>query len=80
MTMVSPRIIKEKNSGGPNRRARLATTGAITDRPTMARVPAMKDPMAAIPRAGPALPCLGHLIAVETGGHAGGFTGDIDQD
>jgi hypothetical protein len=48
--------IREEYSGGPNRKASLASGGAAILRPTMLNVPAMKDPKAAIPRAGPALP------------------------
>jgi hypothetical protein len=49
---------REKNSGGPKRRARLANVGAKSISPITPIVPAMKDPKAAMPRAGPALPCL----------------------
>ena len=40
----------------------------------------MKDPIAAIPRAGPARPLPGHLVAVKAGDHGSRFTGNIDQD
>src|SRR3989338_8188883 len=55
--MVKPNTIKEKYSGGPNRRARLAKTGERKVRATMLKVPAIKEANAAIPRAGPARPC-----------------------
>jgi len=43
---------------GPNRRAALARKLATNIRPMMLSVPAMKEPHAAIPKAGPARPCL----------------------
>ncbi len=49
--------ISEKNSGGPNFKANFANGGEATINPNTPRVPAMKDPKAEIPRAGPALPC-----------------------
>ena len=57
MRMVRPRIMREKYSGAPNFRATATRGGARTCRTTMPTVPAMKDPKAAIPRAGPARPC-----------------------
>jgi hypothetical protein len=43
-------------SGGPKSRANSATRGATRLRAMMARVPPTKEPMAAMPRAVPALP------------------------
>ena len=54
--MVTPRTIREKYSGGPNRMAIVASGGARNVRATTENVPAIKEPKAAIPRAGPALP------------------------
>ncbi len=45
-----------KYSGGPNARANLASGGATSMRPRTDMVPAINDPKAAIPRAGPARP------------------------
>jgi hypothetical protein len=44
-------------SGGPNRTAKFARGGASRDIPIIATVPPIKEPIAAIPRAAPALPC-----------------------
>ena len=54
---MSPRTMREKYSGGPNLSAALARGGARNVRPIKPSVPAMKDPKAEIPSAGPALPC-----------------------
>jgi len=48
---------REKYSGGPKRSAAEASVGAKSIRATIPNVPAIKDPKAAIPSAGPALPC-----------------------
>ena len=45
-----------KYSGGPKARANLARGGATSIRPMIEIVPAMKEPKAAMPRAGPARP------------------------
>jgi hypothetical protein len=45
-----------KYSGGPNLRAYLAIPGPISDIPMMPRVPAMKEPTAAIHKAWPPRP------------------------
>jgi|GEM_PF-5201520 len=58
MTMVRPSNMREKYSGGPKSRAMSARGGANSRRPNWENVPAMKDAMAAIPRAGPARPFL----------------------
>ncbi len=54
--MINPRSIKLKYSGGPNFRAISARGGARNINPIMETVPAIKDPKAAMPRAGPARP------------------------
>ena len=56
VSMMTPMIIREKYSGGPNCRATSARGGATSMRPTTLMVPPMKEPMAEMPRAGPALP------------------------
>jgi hypothetical protein len=53
---IIPTIIKAKNSGGPKRRAMPARRGPVNVRAMTAIVPAINEPKAAIPRAGPALP------------------------
>ena len=54
--MVSPSTIRLKYSAGPNFTATCASVGASSISPTTARVPAMNEPMAAMPSAGPARP------------------------
>src|SRR5512139_2647191 len=56
--MLNPRTIREKYSGGPNLRANLASVGARRINRTTLTVPAMNEPNAEIPSAGPALPFL----------------------
>ena len=51
-----PRSASENFSGGPKLSANSAIGGAKSVRPTTATDPAMKDPMAAMPSAGPARP------------------------
>ena len=58
VTSVNPMKVRAKYSGGPKDRATLASGGAIRLSVTVARVPAVKDAMAAIPSAGPARPFL----------------------
>jgi hypothetical protein len=48
-------------SGGPKSRAKPATSGARKVRPTIATVPPMKEPIAAMPSAVPARPCLASM-------------------
>jgi len=55
--MVKPSSSSAKISGGPKRRATLVSGGASSMMPRTLSVPAMNDPMAAMPRAGPARPC-----------------------
>jgi hypothetical protein len=55
-TITSPKHMREKYSGKPNRRAKLARGGARSIRPRMLIVPPMNEPKAEIPKAGPALP------------------------
>ena len=54
----SPSVVRAKYSGGPKSRANSASGGAKNVRPTTATVPAINDPIAAIPRAAPARPFL----------------------
>ncbi len=54
---LASKKMSEKYSGGPNLSATFARGTPITMSPTTLRVPAMKEPKAEIPRAGPALPC-----------------------
>ena len=54
---VSARIMSPKYSVGPNFRAWSASRGPKKVNPRTPSVPAMKEPMAATPRAGPPLPC-----------------------
>jgi hypothetical protein len=53
---VMPTIIMEKYSGGPNCKATPDKRGPIIVKAITPNVPAMKEPKAAIPKAGPALP------------------------
>jgi len=55
------RTIREKYSGAPNRIAKSVNGAARKVSPSRLKVPAMNEPIAAIPRAGPALPCLAIL-------------------
>ena len=75
-----PRTIRAKYSGGPNLRAIEASGGARKARPISPRVPAMKEPKAEIPRAGPARPLAGHLVPVKTGHDRGRLSGNVHQD
>ena len=54
---VSPSTTSAKYSGGPKASAALASAGASSIRPIVPRVPAMNEPIAAMPSAGPARPC-----------------------
>src|SRR4030067_3872500 len=54
--MLNPRTMREKYSGGPNRRAKLASVGARKMSRKILIVPAINEPNAEIPRSGPALP------------------------
>ncbi len=56
VTMIRPVHMRAKYSGGPSLSAAWARGMATSMRPILAIVPAMKDPQAAIPRAGPARP------------------------
>jgi len=56
VTMVKPRTRSAKISGGPKRRATEVSAGASSMIPRHADVPAMNDPKAAMPSAGPARP------------------------
>ena len=54
---TSPNAIRLKYSAGPNAIATLASDGATSIRAISANVPAMKEPSAEMPSAGPARPC-----------------------
>ena len=56
MEAVSPSTISEKYSAGPNRSATSAKGGANSATSSVAAVPAMNEPMAAVASARPALP------------------------
>jgi len=58
ITRLRPINIRAKYSGGPKARAKLARKGAKNVSPISPSVPATKEEIAEIPRAGPALPCL----------------------
>ena len=53
VTRDRPTTSRANTSGGPKRRARLASGSDTTMSASVANVPPMKEPMAAIPRAGP---------------------------
>ena len=54
---VSPRHMRAKYSGAPKVSAASTRGGAKKERPRTPMVPAIKELKAAIPKAGPALPC-----------------------
>lgn len=54
---LRPMNIRAKYSGGPKARAKFASTGAKKVSPTRLRVPAKKEDIADMARAGPARPC-----------------------
>ena len=56
VTIVKPRSSRPKISGGPNRSAIDVSGGARSMMPTTLNVPAMNEPIAEIPSAGPARP------------------------
>ena len=58
-----------KNSGGPNRRATSARSGANRVISTTEKRAPTKDEVKAAVRAWPPSPCLCHGVAVERGGH-----------
>ena len=53
---TNPMVMMAKYSGGPNFKAILDSGAAMSCRPISPIVPAIKEPKAAIPRAGPARP------------------------
>ena len=66
-------------------RARTASASLVSGAPsaaisTVATQPAKNEPIAAIASAGPARPCLRHLVAVERGHHRGRLARNVDQD
>jgi hypothetical protein len=56
LTIVKAKNVRAKYSGGPNLRAKLAMGTVKNITPKSASVPAIKEPIAEIPRAGPARP------------------------
>ncbi len=54
---IRPHTISEKYSAGPNCRAMAASGGAANAISRVDTQPAKNEPMAAMPRAGPARPC-----------------------
>ena len=58
VSTTRPSTIRAAYSGGPNTMATLASFGATSISATSAKVPAMKEPKAEMPSAGPARPCL----------------------
>ena len=50
--------MRAKNSGGPKLNAKRASGGATTISARVAKIPPMKEPIAAMPRAVPPRPCL----------------------
>jgi hypothetical protein len=57
VTVVRPSSISAKVSGGPNESAHFASSGDTSISSTTPMVPAMNEPMAAMPSAAPARPC-----------------------
>jgi hypothetical protein len=57
VTMVKPSSKRPKISGGPKDSATFVSGGASSMMPSTLAVPAMNDPNAAMPSAGPARPC-----------------------
>ncbi|GAA1186601.1 hypothetical protein GCM10009608_22810 [Pseudonocardia alaniniphila] len=58
VTRRIPSTVSATYSGGPKETASDASGGASSVSPTTARIPPMNEPIAAIPSAGPARPCL----------------------
>ena len=77
---IRPSTISEKYSAGPNISASAVSGAPSAATSTVATQPAKNEPMAAIASAGPARPCLRHLVAVERGDHRGRLARDVDQD
>ena len=80
VSMMIPRTINEKYSGGPNFRREFGQRGRHQHQTDDAEAPPDERAQGRHPqrRPGPAL--AGHLIAVEAGHHAGRFPGDVQQD
>ena len=57
VSTTSPNTMRLKYSAGPNAIATLASDGAISISATSENVPAMNEPSAEMPSAGPARPC-----------------------
>ncbi len=77
---ASPRTTSEKYSGGPKRSATSASGLAMMISMRRANMPATKEPMAEMARAGPGAALAGHLVAVEAGYDRGRFARRVDQD
>ncbi len=58
VSTTRPSTIRLKYSAGPKAMATLASFGATSISATSEKVPAMKEPKAEMPSAGPARPCL----------------------
>ena len=67
-TVVKAKTIRAKYSAGPNFSATSITRGASIVTKTVAMVPATKEPMADVARAGPSATVLGHEVAFEGSG------------
>jgi hypothetical protein len=81
ITRLRPSNIRLAYSGGPKTIASSATSGAVNVRRIKPTVPAMNEPIAAMPRAGPALPCRAiwyPSIAVTTDASSPGMFSRID--
>ena len=61
-TVTNANTINEKNSAGPNLRARSATSGANSVSKITPIVPAINEPIAAVASAGPARPFLAIVL------------------
>ena len=80
MTRVNPMNMREKYSGGPKARAKLARAGAKKVRPTIPSVPATKEEMAADAQSRACTALLGHFIAIHGRWNRGGLSRDIDHE
>ena len=72
--------MREKYSGGPNRRANFARVGARKIRKKMLTVPAMNDPKARDAQGRPGPSVARHPVTVQTGDHRGRLSGDVHED
>ena len=76
---VRPSTTRAKYSGGPKASAARASGGASSMRPRVPSVPAMKEPMAAMPSADAGAPLQGHLVAVDAGHDGARLAGHADE-